>query len=122
MNVDKPTEPVPIYESGWDEVTSDRDELKRAVLDKYLEVDKPEIGRKLSMFGGHKHQLLHLLFVDYNRAQPSDRQQGAWFRIETIAYQYFAREKLKDIVKRNADQVTRYREIADASQSTRNAK
>ncbi len=119
MSVDKPTEPVPIYESGWDEVNRDRDEVKRAVLDQYMEVYKPEIDRNLSMFGDHKHPLLHLLFADYNRGQPTDRQQRVWFRIETIAYQYFAREKLKDIVKSNADQVARYREIADASQSAR---
>ena len=84
-----------------------------------MEVYKPEIEPKLILFGDHKHQLLPLLFADYNRAQPSDRQQRVWLRIETIAYQYFAREKLKLIVKSNADQVARYREIADASQSAR---
>ena len=41
-----------------------------------------------------------------------------WIRIETIAHEFFARQKLRNIIKSNADRVAQYRAIAGTSQET----
>jgi len=105
MSVDKPIEQVTF---------SGSEEVRRAVLDEYMVLYQPEIERSLSDFRDHKSGLLSLLFDDYNHL--SDSHEKVWFRIETIAYQFFARQKLKEIVKSSANQAAQYRAIADTSQ------
>jgi len=60
---------------------------------------------KLAGFRGYKEQLLSLLSNanDHgNKAQPFDRDKS-WFRIETIAYKYFARKIVTQSVMSGAD-------------------
>lgn len=111
MSADKPMRQITASDSS--------NELERAVLDEYMQAFKPEIELKLVLFNKHKKEILAKLFDDYNHTQPSERDKKIWLRIETIAYQYFARQILKLTVKSNADQVARYGAIASASKRAR---
>jgi hypothetical protein len=70
----------------------------------------------LAGFRRRKDRLLSPLFDDYKDAQPSDRHERAWFRIETTAYQYFALKELKQTV---LDHEARYCAISNAAQRAR---
>ena len=70
MSTDKPDELITLYNS---------EEVRRAVLDEYMDLYKSEIERSLSDFRKYKSKLLSLLFHDYNRAQPSDSQERCGF-------------------------------------------
>jgi hypothetical protein len=94
-------------------------ELERALLDDRMELFKAEIELKLARFRCHKERLLSLLFHNSNGRRPSEGATNAWSALEAIAYQYLAREILKQTVISNADRAAPYRAIANASQRTK---
>jgi hypothetical protein len=94
------------------------DELARAILEDQLEPFKSAIEAKMAGFRGHRTGLLSHLHDAYDlgpKAEPFDEEKS-WFRIETIAYQYFALQKLKQTV---IDREARYRAISNATQLAR---
>jgi len=110
MRVDKPN----------DILDSDK-ELERAILDDQMEAYKAEIELKLADFSSHREHLLSLLRDAHDRgtkAEPFDKDKS-WLRIETTAYQYLAREKVKQNITSSPDHEARYRAIADAMQRAR---
>jgi hypothetical protein len=92
-------------------------ELERAILDDRMKAFKAEVESNLNRLSGHKKQLLSLLSDSYDRgtkAEPFDADKS-WSRIETTAYQYFARQILKQTVTSGADRGARYRVISDTA-------
>ncbi len=114
MNVGTPDKPVEICDS--------EKELERALLDHRLENFKAEINAKLAGFNGYKEQLLRHLRDAYDLGSKAEHfdQAKSWLRIETTAYQYFARQILKQTVTSSADRETRYSAISDVAQRARN--
>lgn len=113
MSADRPNETAQIFDGDK--------ELERAILDSQMKEFEAEIKVNLADFSGYKEELLSLL-RDANdcgtETKPFDRDKS-WLRIETTAYQYFAREKVKQNVMKSADHEARYRTIADAVKTAR---
>jgi hypothetical protein len=94
-------------------------ELERTLLDDQMELFKAEIELKLARFNCHKERLLSLLFGGSNDGRHSEGAANAWSALEAIAYQYFARQILKQTVVSSADRAAPYRAIANASRRTK---